>query len=162
MPRITDVMESLHFLNCADSNFIAANEDMFNGDPATDVLSMKNADEIHFIIAKNAGATGTATITVESCDDVTPSTATAVAFQYRAQTTIDTWGEWQDATSAGFTTTAGANQMYQVRITQDGLSSDDAFVRMQMTEVVDSPCDGAVIAMVVPRFAQEVPQTVLA
>lgn len=161
MPRVSNVMEDLHFLNCAGSSFIAANEDMFNGDPATDVLSMKNADEIHFLIAKNAGATGTATITVESCDDTTPSNTTAVAFQYRAQTTIDTWGAWQDAAATGFTTTAGADQLYQVRITQNGLSSTDAFVRLKATEVVDSACDGAIIAFAVPRVAKEVPTSIL-
>ena len=155
-------IDDLHFVNAANSSFIAANEDIFNGSPSTDIMNMEHYNDVYFIITKNAGATGTATITVSSCDTVVPGTATAIAFEYRACTSADTWGAWTAATSSGFTTTAGANQMYQIHVSADMLSGTDKFVRMTATEVVDSACDGAIIAFFAnPRFSPNV-ETVLA
>ena len=150
------VLESTNAYNCAPSGVIAANEDIFDGDPATDVVSMENYETIVWYIIKNAGATGTATITVESCDDTTPSTATAIAFHYRATTSGNTRGAVTAATSAGFTTTAGANQIYEIEVSAEALSAGDKFVRMQCTEVANNPCDGAIMqVMHGPRFGHE-------
>jgi len=80
---IMNFLERHKVVHCADSDIIAANNDIFNGDPATDVIHLDIYRECTFIIIKNAGATGTATITVESCDDTTPTTATAIPFKYR-------------------------------------------------------------------------------
>ena len=145
-----NLIERLNVYNCA---ILTANEDIFNGDPATDVISMENYDSIMFIITKGAGATGTATITVESCDDTTPSTATAIAFHYRACTSGNTWGAVTSATTAGFATTAGINQCYVIEVQADDLSGSDSFVRMQTTEVVNSPCDGDILCVLGnPRY----------
>jgi len=117
---------------------------------------------VTFVIQKGAGATGTATITVESCDDTTPSTATAIAFKYRVCTSGDTFGAWTAATSAGFTTTAGADQVYEISIISANLYSTDKYVRLQCTEVVNSPCDGGMCAiMTEPRYAEDITSTVL-
>ena len=154
MPK-GSILQSSNAYNCA---VLTAHEDMFNGDPSTDVLSMANYREIVFYIVKSAGATGTATITVESCDDVTPTTATAVAFNYRATTTGNTLGAYTAAAAAGFATTAGTNQMYEVSIQADQLNGSDKYVRLVATEVVDSPCDGAIISVgFCPRYAEDQP-----
>lgn len=154
-------IDDLHFVNAGNSSFIAANEDIFNGNPSTDILSLENHNDVYFIIAKNAGATGTATITIGSCDTVVPGTATAIAFEYKACTSGDTWGAWTAATASGFTTTAGANQMYLIHVKGSDLYSTDKFVRLTATEVVDSACDGAIIAFLAnPRYAPT-PATVL-
>lgn len=156
------LFQELHPIHCAPSAVIAANEDMFNGDPATDVISMKKNKKVLFLIACSAGATGTATITVESCDDVTPTTATAVPFKYWECTTPDIWSDMKTATAAGFATTAGADSMYAVEIDASELSGTDAFVRMQCTELVDSPVDGAIVALAgALRYLHEVKPTVL-
>lgn len=147
-------IDDLHILNVAGSSYIAANEDIFDGNPSTDIVSMENYHDVYFIITKNAGATGTATITVSSCDDVTPTTATAIAFEYKKMTTIDTMGAWTAATTSGFTTTAGADQLYVIHVNDAMLSGSDKFVKMTATEVVNSACDGAVIAFLAnPRYA---------
>jgi hypothetical protein len=157
------MLTQMNVYNVAPNGVIAANEDIFAGNPATDVVSMANYSEIVFIISKNAGATGTATITVESCDDVTPTTATAVAFKYTATTTGNTVGALTDAAAAGFATTAGINQVYTVSVRDTGLSGSNKFVRLQATEVVDSPCDGAIICIgFYPRYPQDVPQQFIA
>lgn len=153
-----NILELLNFYNCCPSGIIAANEDIFNGDPASDVLDMSSYEEIIFIIVKNAGATGTATLTVESCDDLTPTTATAIVFDYRACTSGNTWGDLTRATAAGFTTTAGANQCYVIGVTPDLLYSTDQYVRLQATEVVNNPCDGAILCCGVrPRYGKATP-----
>ena len=94
--------------------------------------------------------------------DVTPTTSTAILFKYRTCTSGDTFGAWTDATASGFTTDAGADQIYEISITADQLSGTDKYVRMQMTEGVDNPCDGAVLAILTsPRYAEDVMPTVL-
>ena len=99
-------------------------------------------------------------MTVESCDDTTPTTTTA--FRYRKQTTPDTFGAWTDATATGFTTTAGADQVYEVLVDAEDLSGTDKYVCLQLTEDTDSPCDGAVVCILFgPRYGKGVPDSVL-
>ena len=146
-------IEGLNVYNAAPSGLIAANEDIFNGDPATDVLSMAIYQDILFIITKNAGATGTTTITVESCDNTTPSNTQAVAFRSQVTTTGNAASAWAARAAAGFDTTAGANQIYVIWVRAEQLDGTDQFVRLVATEVVNSPVDGAIIAIGLnPRF----------
>ncbi|MBC8384887.1 MAG: hypothetical protein H8E57_05165 [Candidatus Cloacimonetes bacterium] len=147
-------------IHCFDSGIIAANEDIFNGDPAGDVITMDTFRTCTFTIIKNAGAVGTATITVESCDDTTPSTATAVAFKYRKIQDPDTHGVWTDATAAGFTTAAEADCIYEIQVHSNGLSGTDKYVRMQCTEVENAAVDGAIFAVLTsPRYPSADPDT---
>jgi len=156
------LMDEIHVVNCGDSNFISAYEDIFNGDPATDVISMANYRRCTFILHKGPGDTGTATITVESCDDTTPSNTTAIAFTYRKCTSGDTFSAPTAATSSGFTTTAGADQVYIIEVDAANLDGTDKYVRLKMTEVADDPCDGGVIAILSqPRYAEDVPVSAL-
>ncbi|MAH45860.1 hypothetical protein CMI37_08515 [Candidatus Pacearchaeota archaeon] len=151
------IADMLNFYNCCPSSIVAANEDIFNGDPSSDVVSMAKYEACVFVIVKNAGATGTATITVEACDDTTPTTSTAIAFRYKVCTSGNTWGAWAEATSSGFTTTAGANQCYIMQVLAEDLGTSDQFVRLVATEVVDSPCDGAILCVLgSPRYAMDV------
>ena len=147
-------------------NPLTAHEDIFDGSPASDIANLELWHRVTFLVVMSAGATGRAKLTVESCDDVTPSNATEINFFYREQTTIDTWlADWVEQTTpaTGFTTTAGANTVVEVTVTSDMLSGTDKFVRLQATEVVDSPCDGAIITILSePRYGQAVPDTVLA
>lgn len=155
------LMGMLNFFNCCNSSFIAANEDIFAGDPASDVLNLAKYESVIFIISKNAGAQGTATITVESCDDVTPSNTTAVAFHYKVSTSGNTWGATTAATAAGFTTTAGADQCYVIEISADELSSTDQFVRLKTTEVANYAVDGAILCVLGrARYPADIPQVV--
>ena len=104
----------------------------------SDVINMKNWKHCTFMIQEGAGATGTTTVTVESCDNITPDTTTAVAFRYKAMTSGDTEGDTTDATTAGFGTTAGANHMYMIEVDAVELSGTDQFVRLALTELVDA------------------------
>ncbi len=157
------MFQHFHPIHCATSAIIAANEDMFNGDPATDVISMKKYGKVIFFIIMNANAgSGAATITIESCDDVTPTTSTAIAFKYWACTTPDVWGDMTAATTAGFSA-SGSNNMYAIEIDASELSGTDSFVRMQCTETQSDAIDGAIMAIAGDaRYLQEVKPTALA
>ena len=139
-------------------NTLTAHEDIFNGTPTTDIVNMDGWTECLWIIEKSAGGTGTAVITVESCDDVTPTTATAVAFDYQVMTSGNTWGSRAAASASGFTTTAGANQGYKIWVRADELSGTNKFVRLKATESANDPCDGAIITCLLgPKYPQDPP-----
>jgi len=158
----SQLMQKFNVFNCANSSFVNANEDFLDGVTGaglayTDVLSMENYESVMFIIVKNAGATGTSTITVESCDTAVPATATAIAFHYKACTSGNTWGAVTAATTAGFATTAGADQCYLIEVNSSELSGTDSFVRMKATDLVNAACDGAILCILGnPRYAKDV------
>ena len=65
---------------------------------------------------------------------------------YRASTTPDVWGNWTQATAAaGFATTAGSNQMYQVFVRGSDIAAlGFGYGRLSMVELVDSPVLGGI------------------
>lgn len=114
--------------------------DAGNGNIATDIVDMSCAAKAHFIVQKGVGTTGTSTITIEACDDTTPSNTTAVPFRYRNITSGDTVTAVTEATSAGFTTTAGSNHHIQIEV--DAVEIAKAgyrYVRLAAAESADDP-----------------------
>lgn len=136
--------------------------DRYNADPATDVFNLALYDHITFILTEGAGGTGTVKIEVEECTAADGTGATAIAFNYRVASTPDTWGALTASAATGYTTTAGANKQVAVEIDAAELSSDSKYVRLQLTEVADSPCDASVIAILSkPRYQEDVLATSL-
>lgn len=120
--------------------------DAFSGTTGSDIVDVTGHGSVTFTIYKGAGATGTSTVTVEACDDVTPTTATAVQFYYKAITSNDTQGAVIAATSAGFATTAGSSQVYTIEVdSQELASAGFKYARLKMVEVVDSPVLGGIL-----------------
>jgi hypothetical protein len=148
------IIELIHPVHCGNSSFVAANEDIFNGNPATDVISLKNAQGVLFVIAMNANAgSGAATITVEACDDVTPSYQTEIPFPYQLISTTDIPGTLTAATSTGVASIGTANTMLLVQVDAAVVASasvnstyGNEFVRMQCTESQSDAIDGAIMA----------------
>ena len=131
--------------------------DAFAGTMNTDIVKVLG-EAVMFEITKGIGPTGTSVITVDACDDVTPSNTTAVAFWYKTSTTLGVWSDWTSATTAGFTTTAGSNQQYLVYVPADVLAAADeyGYARLTATESVDDPVLGGVNAIVVNvRYAPQ-------
>lgn len=156
------MFQEIHVVNVGDSNFIAAHEDFMAGTKTTDVVNLAKYNKALWLIHKSAGSTGATVCTVESCDDVTPSTATAIAFDYWTCTSGDTWSDMTTAATTGFTTTAGANQMYAIEVDASELSGTDKYVRLKMVESTDDPCDGGLILILGGlRFKHEVKDSVL-
>ena len=147
-------------VHCFDSGVIAANEDIFNGSPHSDVIHLDKYRECTFFIIKNAGGTGTAVVMVDSCDDATPTTDTAVAFRYRKISDPDTHGAWTTATSSGFTTAAEADVIYEINIRADELNGTDEYVRLALDEDDGTAVDGAAFAILTDyRYGDSDPDT---
>jgi len=117
---------------------------------------------ILFIRQDGVGTTGTSTITVEACDDVTPTNSTAVEFTYRIMPTNDTWGDWTDGATTGFTTTAGSSQLYQVYVAGAQLAEQGyGYARLKLVEVADDPVLGGLLCIVCNLRYGEQPSTLI-
>lgn len=139
--------------------------DAFAGTVYTDVVSMEDNEAVLFLVYKGVGTTGTSTITVQACDDFTPSNRTAVTFYYRRScNSADDQGALTAATTAGFTTTAGSSEFYEIYVRkQDVGSSGYPNVQLKLVEVVDDAVLGGVaIGMLGPNHAEDVARTVIA
>lgn len=139
--------------------------DAFSGTVYSDVVNCKDYRHVTFIVNKGVGATGTSTITVEACDDVTPSNVSAIPFHYRDQQDSDNvTGALTAATTAGFTTTAGSAEKYFIEVDVAELTSSGyGYVRLKAVEVVDSPVLGGIdVILSEPRYPQSVPGAVIA
>jgi hypothetical protein len=134
------------------------------GTVASDVVDVSGHQSVTFYLIKAAGATGTSTITVEACDDVTPTNTTAVPFYYRAVTATDVNQAMTAAAAAGFTTTAGANQVYIIEVDHSELmASGYNHVRLKAVEVANDPVlAGILIVLNTPRFGQSITNSVIA
>jgi hypothetical protein len=160
---MTLMMENLHFAKGIDP--IA---DAFAATVRSDVYSMRGHGRGLFVIYAGVGATGTSTITINACDDVVPTTRTAIAFWYREITSGDTQGAITRATSTGFVTTAGSSKIILVEVDAKDLAavtaSDRGFVELTAIESVDSPVLGGVMFIAggrPNRYARSVSATVI-
>ena len=136
---------------------IAPAADPFAGTAYTDVVNVKNYGHVTFVVNKGVGATGTATLTVEACDDATPSNTQAIPFRYSRQVdSTNVTGALTAATTAGFLTTAGSNEKYIIEVDVAELASEGyGYVRLKSVEGVDSPVAGSVdVILSEPRYAQ--------
>lgn len=137
--------------------------DAFDGTVYSDIIRVSNAFGISFLLWKGVGATGTSTVTVQACDDVSATNTSALAFKYRANTatgTSDVWGALTTATSAGFDTTAGSGQMYWIHVDADLLANSGyKFCRLKCVEVVNSPVLGGIMCFLWPLGMNRAIQT---
>lgn len=140
--------------------------DAFTATQYSDVVSLEDNDAVVFLVYKGVatGGTATATITVQACDDFTPSNRTAVAFKYRRScNTADAQGALTAATTSGFTTTAGSSEIYEIFVRKEDLASTGyANVQLKSVEGVDDPVVGCIlIGMLAPNYAEDVARTVI-
>jgi len=145
----SDFLETTHPIHIAPSGTIAANEDIFNGDPESDVISLKQAHGAVFTIVTNTNAGGTATVLVYSCDDTTPTNTTPIAFRYRWIESPDTLHPVSDATSTGFLTSTGADMIYQIEVDAADVTSGYEYLQLHCKEKDNNAVDGAIFGQLV-------------
>lgn len=119
--------------------------DYQNGDPASDVVSMAECDKGIFILYTGANASGDAVITVESCDDTTPTTATAIPFhvtKYETSGSDVASAPYAAVAATGFTTSQTANVFYVIEVSAADLYGTDKYVRLKVTENTDNAVAG--------------------
>lgn len=125
--------------------------DRWTGNPASDVIMLTKAKGVCFVIVEGAGGAGTATITVEACDDAVPTATLAIAYRYRLLTTaggLDTWGAWVNVAATGVKPAASAGKATLIEVRSDELPAGYSGVRIQMTEDDSTAVDGAIFAVV--------------
>ena len=115
-----------------------------------------------FIYHTGVNAGGDSTITVEACDNVTPSTTAVVPFVYRSCVATDVWGDWTAATTAGFTSSQVSNAMHQIYVDGAELAEEGyGYVRLSATEDTNAAVLGGVLAIVIDGRYEAAPATLL-
>lgn len=130
--------------------------DINGGAVSSDVWSMENYSHCSILIA--LGVTGAAsTVTVEECDNFTPTTHPAIAFSYYAETTDagDTLGVRTAAAVGGFSTSTNDNVFYVIEV--DGSQLSDGYPNLRVS--MSDPGAGTLVCVIVilsgPRYAEE-------
>lgn len=139
-------------LNVAWSQVPVANA--FAGTKNGVPMNMGLYERATWLVQKGAGATGTATFTVEACSDTSGTGATAIPFTYRRENANSVAGAITQATAAGFTSTAGANEVYIIEAKASDTLDGKPYLRLKSVEVVASAVDGAVLCVLGnPRYS---------
>ena len=141
---------------------LAPAADVFTGTVYTDIFEVQGEGAwFVYWMAVNAG-TGNATVTVQACSTILAAATTAVAFQYKACTTLDTWGAWTQALPAGFATGTTSNNLYVIWVPAAEIASTGySYVRLCSVEVGGDAVYGCVLAGVGnPRY-QVQPQSLI-
>lgn len=134
-----------------------------NGGTNTDVWSMKN--HAHCTIIIGLGVTGGATtVTVQECDDFTPSNSTAIAFSYYAEETAggDTLGARTAATTAGFAASTNDGVFYVIEVDADDLSDGFPNLRVAFSNPGGITFASVFALLTGARYAQEQSATAIA
>lgn len=129
----------------------------------SDVFSMR--DHAHVDIILVLGTSGAAsTVTIEECDDFTPSNSTAIAFTYYQEETAagDTLSGEQAATTSGFATSTNNNIIYIISIDASQLSDGFPCLRLAMSDPSASTIVAAVAVLSGARYAGDQSETQIA
>lgn len=112
----------------------------------SDVVDMSDFSRLLFVRYDGVGTTGTSTVTVNACDNTTPSNRTPITFRYRQILTGDTEGTLTAAAVTGFTTTAGSSKIVAVEVHElDVASTGYRYVECKFVEVAASAVLGGVL-----------------
>ena len=123
------------------------------------LVRVKEAIEIEFLVSFGTITGDTVVVTVEECDDVTPTNSTAIAFKYQedgAAVGTDTAGAWTAATTSGVTMAAtDDDKNLRIRVDPAALTADYPYLRV----VADPGASASAVeiginAVVVERFNQ--------
>ena len=142
---------------------IAPPIDLNDAAKTCDAFSMANYDHASIII--QLGVTGAAsTVTVEECTSAAGAGATAIAFNYYAETTDsgDTLSAVTAATSAGFDTSANDNVFYVIELDAADLSDGSPWVRVQFSDPGAATLGSAVAILSGGRYQNDQNATAIA
>lgn len=126
----------------------------------TDVVFLKNYESVKFCIPFGVITGDDIQVTVEECDNATPSNHTAIPFKYRKSAAVDSdsMGDVSDALAAGVTIAAGDDGK-ALYIEVDGRQLSDGYPAVRC--VID-PGSSASVCLVAataelfgPRYAGE-------
>ena len=127
-------------------------------------VQMGVGKHVTFIMQLGTGGVGTGTITVQAAPLVNMAGATAIPFTYRVQATAQTTDAFAApstvATSAGFTTAAGAQQLVFIEVEARALGAGNQFVQVVTAQGAAGAVVGSCVAVVSePFFVGQTPPT---
>lgn len=134
-----------------------------NSGVSSDVWSMANAS--HASITILLGVTGGAsTVTLEECDNFTPSNSTAIAFSYYKEETAggDTLGVRTAATSSGFAASTNDGVFYVIEVDASQLSDGRPNLRVVFSDPSGATFGSVSVLLSGLRYAQEASATAIA
>lgn len=149
--------EELHIvqaLAAIDINVSAQNSDVFS-----------LANHAHATIIVGFGVTGAATtVTLEECDDFSPTTSTAIAFSYYAETTAggDTLGARTAATSSGFASGTNDGIFFVLEVDASQLTDGYPNLRVALTDPGAATLASVWAILSGPRYAGDQNATAIA
>lgn len=115
--------------------------DAFATTGISDIVNATDAEEVIFRLLLGATADNVNTITVEACDNTTPSNSTAIPFTYQLTSTEGSPGAVTVATSSGVATDGdlAANQHYTIMVDPADIEAAAShagrkYVRLVVTE----------------------------
>jgi hypothetical protein len=122
----------------------------------SDVFSMRHAGHVDIIISMGVQALAS-TITVEECDNFTPSNHTAIAFDYYYEDTSngDTLSDRTAATSAGISSTTDNNIFKVISIDASQLTDGYPCLRVCFSDPGGSAIISAVAVLSGQRYQEE-------
>lgn len=124
----------------------------------SDVIGVKEYHAIEFLVYFGTITGDTVAVTVEECDNVTPSNTTAIAFKYRkgAATGTDSMGAVTDATASGVSMAAtDDDKLLLIDVDPRALSADRPYLRVVADPGASaSAVEIAILALLRPRYAQ--------
>lgn len=145
--------------------------DFINVTGTTDIINMRDYRRATFCIDTGVSTGGTSNAIITILVNTTNTTVGAVAIPFRykvcaSSTTVDAWGASANATTAGFSMTAGSNYKYICEVNAEEVLAalpGATWIYLLLTEVTNDPIVGGVdIILSEPRFPQPVPLTVIA
>ena len=120
----------------------------------TDIVSMKNASHLTFLVVMGANAGGAQTFTVEASDDVSASNTAAIAFNYKVllgtadPVSTDVWGALTAATSSGVLMSTAAYQTFAIEVDASVVQAEGyEFVKLVGAETTNAAILGGVYAI---------------
>lgn len=128
-----------------------------------EVFSMKNYARANIIL--QLGVTGAATtVTVEACDNFTPSNATAIPFAvYKEETAAgDTLATREEIAAAGFATSTNDNVMYVIDVAASSLPDGRPNLQLKVSDPAAATFVSAVAILTGARYAEDPTGTAIA
>ena len=127
----------------------------------SDVVGAKEGLELEFDALFGVITGDTVVVTIEECDDTTPTNTTAIAFNYQLSSAVgtDVMGAVTAATTAGVTIAAADDgKVLRCFVDPAALSAARPYVRAVATPGGSmTVCLVAIVALIRDRYPQEVP-----
>ena len=127
-----------------------------NGGADGDVFSMKDYRHVDLVVQQGVIAAAT-TLTIEECDDVTPSDSTAIAFNiYKEETgSGDTLGAKTAVTASGVALTTTNNTFYVATVDAEDLTAGYPYLRGRLSDPGASAIASMLAILSDARYAKE-------